>query len=338
MNPIGAHLVGSVPLADAETVFRTVAAALGRHLDRIPDGETGVRKDWIAWQYPVLAATKGLEPMPAGDRVYLRRQLVRLSGGRREAPAFEALGYADAALASYRIFARLKREGVIPQPVRFQVSLPTPLAPAVTFVTDGDRAVVEPAYERAMMNELDRIIGGIPHPELAVQWDTAAEFGFLEGLWPSHFGDVEPGIVTRLERLGRAVPRGIALGYHLCYGDFGHRHFVSPPDAGKLVRLANALSALARPLAWLHMPVPVQWTEPAAFAPLKELKLQPATRLFLGVVHAADGADGAQRRIARAAELAPQFGVATECGWGRRPPEQVPQLLSLLAMLAAPVR
>jgi len=37
----GAHLIGSVPLADTEAVFRTVAGALGPHLARIPDGETG---------------------------------------------------------------------------------------------------------------------------------------------------------------------------------------------------------------------------------------------------------------------------------------------------------
>ena len=55
----GAHLVGSVPLPDADAVFRAVAASLGGHLARLPDGETGVRKDWIAWQYAVLVATPG---------------------------------------------------------------------------------------------------------------------------------------------------------------------------------------------------------------------------------------------------------------------------------------
>ena len=38
-----AHLVGSVPLSDAETVFRTVSASIGLHLKRITDGETGER-------------------------------------------------------------------------------------------------------------------------------------------------------------------------------------------------------------------------------------------------------------------------------------------------------
>jgi hypothetical protein len=38
------HFVGSIPLADAETVFRTLSAVAGRHLKRLPDGETGIRK------------------------------------------------------------------------------------------------------------------------------------------------------------------------------------------------------------------------------------------------------------------------------------------------------
>jgi len=42
MISIGAHLVGSVPLPDAEAVFRAVSA-LGADLRRLPDGETGVR-------------------------------------------------------------------------------------------------------------------------------------------------------------------------------------------------------------------------------------------------------------------------------------------------------
>jgi hypothetical protein len=43
----GAHLIGSVPLPDAETVFRTVARELGPFLSRMPDGETGNRIRWM---------------------------------------------------------------------------------------------------------------------------------------------------------------------------------------------------------------------------------------------------------------------------------------------------
>ena len=46
----GVHLIGSVPLPDAEAVFRTVSAAVGPYLHRIPDGETGERVRWIWFQ------------------------------------------------------------------------------------------------------------------------------------------------------------------------------------------------------------------------------------------------------------------------------------------------
>lgn len=333
--PVGVHLVGSVPLASAEEVFRSASAALGPHLLTLPDGETGVRKDWIAWQYGVLAATPGLEAVPPGDRAYLRPQLVRRTPGAPP-PAFGALGYADAALASFRLFDRLQREGVVPRHVRFQVSLPTPLAPVTVFVAQADRDAVEPAYEAALLAELARILAGIPHDRLAVQWDVAAEFGLLEGVWPAHFEDVEHGVLLRLARCAHAVPADVALGFHLCYGDFGHRHFVEPPDASRLVRVANALASMGRELAWVHLPVPRRWLSPEAFAPLGRLALPPETRRYLGVVHLGDGLDGARRRIARAREVVPRFGIATECGWGRRPPEAVPTLLALHAELLAP--
>src|ERR1700674_778146 len=60
-KPLIAHLVGSIPLLDAETVFRTVSAAIGRRLVRLPDGETGIRKTWIRFLQDVLAANPAIE-------------------------------------------------------------------------------------------------------------------------------------------------------------------------------------------------------------------------------------------------------------------------------------
>jgi hypothetical protein len=59
------------------------------------------------------------------------------------------------------------------------------------------------------------------------------------------------------------------------------------------------------------------------------LCLDPRTRLFLGLVHAMDGMDGVRRRAAAARRFAPSFGIATECGFGRRPAETIPALLEL---------
>ena len=40
------HMVGSIPLDDAATVFRTLGQRVGPHAERIPDGETGRRQRW----------------------------------------------------------------------------------------------------------------------------------------------------------------------------------------------------------------------------------------------------------------------------------------------------
>src|SRR5258705_183842 len=55
------HLVGSIPLPDAESVFRTLSGAVGRHLIRLPDGETGIRKTWIKFLQDVLAENPAIE-------------------------------------------------------------------------------------------------------------------------------------------------------------------------------------------------------------------------------------------------------------------------------------
>ena len=137
--------------------------------------------------------------------------------------SFSRLGCADAAIASYRVFARLNESGDLPSRVRFQVSLPTPLAPVSFFVALTDRAVVETVYESVMISELTEIIEAIPRNELAIQWDVAVEFSILEGIMTSHLEDAEAGVVEKLLWLGDHVPEDVSLGYRLSYGDAGHQ-------------------------------------------------------------------------------------------------------------------
>ncbi|MCB0107218.1 MAG: hypothetical protein KDE53_14960 [Caldilineaceae bacterium] len=106
----------------------------------------------------------------------------------------------------------------------------------------------------------------------------------------------------------------------------------------KLVHVATGIAAgLARPLTWIHMPVPRDRTDAAYFAPLKQLKLDTETELYLGLVHYTDGVAGTQQRIQAAQQVIAYFGVATECGLGRRPAETIPDLLAIHAAVAAPV-
>ena len=335
----GAHLVGSVPLASPETVFRTIAAEIGDRVRRIPDGETGPRSDWIVWQLPVFTTPRHLEVVPPGPDSWRPLPRVRLADGARpESVTFGALGYANAAVSSYRVFARLKRDGLVPVACRFQVCLPTPLAPISAFVVSEHQRVLEPVYEEQLLHELGLIVREIPHDQLAIQWDTNFEFGMLEGVFPVWFDDVKGGILERLLRLSRHVPPDVQLGYHFCYGDVQHRHFKEPADASKLVDVANALAAsLGRPLNWIHLPVPRERLDEAYYAPMRELRLRSETELYLGLVHHTDGVEGTRRRMEIARRFVSGFGVATECGWGRRPPDTIAALLRIHAAVSAPI-
>ena len=113
-----------------------------------------------------------------------------------------------------------------------------------------------------------------------------------------------------------AVDAGIEMGLHLYYGDLGHNHFVEPKDMRKLVDFANALIPKAsRPVNWLHMPVSKSRKDTDYFSPLEDLKLGGA-ELYLGLLHVDDEA-GTRERIRAGRKFISNFGIATECGFGR---------------------
>ncbi|MBF6174973.1 hypothetical protein IU476_26215 [Nocardia blacklockiae] len=330
------HLCGSIPLADTEAVFTAAARRLGPWLARIPDGEVGERDNFTVWQLPRMAAHPDLEMAPPPSPEYGPSARVRPRPGIDAATIdFGPLGYADAALDSWQVFRKLREDGTIDAGVRFQVCLPSPISVVGAFVGDP-QDVLESRYEAAIFAELHKIVAAIPRADLAVQWDCPVEFAIFEGIFPSWFGADYPEqlaqVVERLVRLGDAVPEDVELGYHLCYGDFGHQHFAEPADTGRMVAVtAGILDSLARQVDWVHMPVPRARADRAYFEPLSTLRLPARTRLYLGLVHATDGHAGARRRIAAARGVIDNFGIATECGLGRRPAEQIPSLLDLHA-------
>jgi hypothetical protein len=296
-----------------------------------------VRSGWIGWQGSLFANNPRFERGYAESGVYGPGPRFRLQAcaGPRDL-TFGSLGYADAAINSYRDFQRLQRAGALPSHMRFQVSLPTPLAPVSTFVALYDRAVVEAVYEQRLLAELADIVTRVPSQRLSIQWDVAAEVAILEAGVSTHLRNPRADIVERLVRLGRAVPADVELGYHFCYGDRGHRHFKQPEDTRLVVRLANEVAArLARRLTWIHLPVPIARDDDAYFAPLRELQPGGETEVYLGLIHYHDGLAGAERRIEAAQRHLANFGVATECGLGRRPADTVAELLRLHADVTA---
>lgn len=340
----GAHLVGSVNLPTAGEVFGAVAAHLGDHISHIPDGEVGERYYWLQFQTRRFDRTPGLVRL--GETPFLIRgefdQRPFALDGTVAAEDLELpdLGYAEAAIASYATFVALQEQGVVAPGTRFQVSLPTPAAVVGVFIAPQDRAAIEPVYTRALHAELDRIAAAIPHEALLVQWDAAVEFIWLErvdlgaGVIEPWWDDVLEGVLARLSDAAAHVPPDAAVGFHLCYGDVEEAHFAQPKDAGVLAAVAGGLLARTpHPLAFIHLPVPIERDDEAYFAPLQDLTIPEGTDLYLGLVHHEDGVEGALRRIAAAATAVPRFGVATECGLGRGPEERTVPLLDLHARI-----
>jgi hypothetical protein len=79
----------------------------------------------------------------------------------------------------------------------------------------------------------------------------------------------------------------------------------------------------------MHMPVPRNRSDDAYFAPLSGLKLQPETKLVLGLVHFTDGLDGTRRRMEAANKVVSNYDIGTECGMARRPRETIQELLGI---------
>jgi hypothetical protein len=338
------HIVGTVPLANNEAVF-TALAPLGERLKRMPDGETGPRTSWLAWLDCVFDAIPQLEPAEELWRVHeranpQRRRRLR-PGASVEDIRFGSLPMGDFARDSYAVFRRLRDQGKIRPGTKFQVDFAPAHSAVRSHVVDALLPALEPLYNDAICREVGRIAAAIPHQDLAIQFDVAsAVFAVLQrGDFQSHGRTKEEAaanFAAILTTLGNSVPADVDLLFHFCYGDNNHRHSVEPKDMGDMVDMANRLiRAMKRPVQLIHMPVPRDRDDDAYFAPLGAIERAPETEIALGLVHTTGGIDGIKWRMATARRHLPDFAIATECGFGRRDPATIPDLLRLHAEAAA---
>lgn len=331
------HFVGSIPLPDAETVFRTLSATAGRRLKRLPDGETGIRKTWIRFLQDVLASNPAIEAatdVPPFRFVQWDGKLIReiprlrLKPGARPDPMTFETGYAEMAIESWDLFDRLQKAGAIPAGVKFQISLPTPIAPTYNNMVPSDRASLLPALTQHFIREVGKIAAALPNDRIAVQWDVCQEVLAWEGYYEKGPVDVRTETIDVLTKIGDAVPAAIDLGYHLCYGSPADEHLVQPKDAGIMVEIAGAITAgVRRPIQFFHLPVPKPRTDDAYFVPLETLQLGPQTELYLGLIHYDDDTGNAAR-LGAARRHVRVDGIATECGMARGDPAHLPALLA----------
>jgi hypothetical protein len=344
MTGYDVHIVGSVPLDSAAAVFTAVGAALGDRISTIPDGETGERLTWIGWLESVFTDNPALELAGQEFRVHPnappQKQYRLKPGVTASALHFGDLGYAEIAARSYRDFAAAKKAGKIPTLCRFQVDIAPAHTVVRSFIHEDGQAAVEPIYDAALRSEITKICDVVPRDELAIQLDIASSvFYRLEKGEPTRYGATKAEMQEAFARhaidLGACVPENVELIYHLCYGDSNHRHSIEPSSTADMVEFANRISrGIGRPIRLFHMPVPRERTDDGYFEPLAGLRLRPETRLCLGLVHLTDGVAGTRNRIASAEKYVTGFLIATECGFGRRPPDTVAGLLRIHADVA----
>jgi len=295
------HFVGSIPLPDTETVFRTLSSAVGGHVARLPDGETGIRKTWIRFLQDVLAQNPAIE-------------------FATDVPPFRFVQWDG----------KLVRE--IPR-LRIKPGM-TPIAPTYNTMVPGDRPKLLPPLTQHFLGEVDAIAAALPNDRIAIQWDVCQEVLAWEGYYEPGPVDFHTETVDVLGQIGDAVPSKIELGYHLCYGSPADEHMVQPKDAGIMVEIVNGIvGRVKRGIDFFHLPVPKGRTDDAYFAPLKKLKLRPGTALYLGLIHHSDAA-GDKARLAAARRHTRVDGIGTECGMARGDPARLPALLAAHAHAA----
>jgi hypothetical protein len=206
-------------------VFRTLAATAAPYLKRLPDGETGIRRTWIRFLQQVLADNPAIEvasdvppfKFTRWDGTVLREiPHLRVKPGARIDPATLKTGYADMAIECWQLFDRLQREGVIPVGVKFQILLPTPIAPTYNNMVPVDRPALIPVLTTHLL-------------------EVAAIAQAWEGYYEPGPVDFREETIAELIAIGNGVPAAIEMGYHLCYGSPADEHVIQPKDTGIMV-------------------------------------------------------------------------------------------------------
>jgi hypothetical protein len=356
-------LVGSMPYDSVDEVFTACATALGPYVPALPDGEVGDRRDWTNFLpirvYSTHPDLDEVQRPPGGVMVQPDREsgpggvaaagedettiwTFRLRPGVTRLE-FADIGYGTIAIESYRVFRRLRDEGVIPAGVRFQACFPGSSSAVDEFFAEPSEWVTaKRAYEDAVERELARMLDVIPADELAVQFDFCWEMmdlsigdATLLPRWPSMtYAQKLDRHTASLDRLWRGVPDESLLGYHWCYGTWGGWPMTEMRDLALCVELSNqAVARCGRSVDYVHMPV-VQHPDDSFFAPLDRLAIDGA-KLYLGLIHASDDIEGFRRRLSLARRYREDFGIAGVCGYGRVDTTEVPHVLSMHRECAA---
>ena len=237
----------------------------------LPDGETGLRVLWAAYEAAcLLVPNPGLEVIQDNlrnsPRSVRETAILKVREGVTEL-RFDSWPRIDDAIESYEVFRSLREQGVIPADVRFQVSLPFGTSSLSVFKKDWahDFPIALRAYEDLFAREIKRLTAAIPAGDLAIQWDVCWEVLDIEGVLSWTDGDGWERFAGQVRRVTRLIPEETLVGYHLCYGTFPSWPMHEARDMELLVRMANyAMDHSGRQVDWLHLAGPGTCAAPTA--------------------------------------------------------------------------
>ena len=254
----------------------------------MPDGETGPRSDWILWQYPVFSARPQFEVGPPGDGTYRTLPKLRLRAGDDRAAADvrqpRLRRHRDRVLhdASRGSSATARSRAHC----RFQLSLPTPLAPISAFVAAEHQARARAALRGA------RARGAGSDPRRRPARPARRPVGHPLRVRDARGGRRRrgsprsaAGVLERLLRLSRHVPAGGRARLPPLLRRRGARALRRRrATRRKLVEVANALVGEPRPPAQLgpHAGPRRPCRRRLLRAAGATSRLQPETELYLG--------------------------------------------------------
>ncbi|MFN0280557.1 MAG: hypothetical protein ACKVZ6_01140 [Kineosporiaceae bacterium] len=337
-----AHLVGSLPGGDAEEAMRTALRQLGGVLPRLPDGETGDRRNWIIHIVESFRSHPDLELVRQGDwSDYDRTPRFRIRKGHQLYGAGLDFGHVAAVQASLPAFDRVAAEFGRDDLV-YQVGVPGDFD--IAMFTLGPAAALRHRrpFTEATLSEVRRI-HTLLGDRAVFQIEIPAELVLLARVPVRGRPAAARLLGRRVAALAAGAAAGTRFGVHLCLGDMNHRALGRMTDAMPLVQLSNALADAwppARPLEFIHAPLAAADQppplEPAFYSPLDRLRLPAGVRFVAGFAHEDQSLhDQLVIRSILDDRLAGPVDISTACGLGRRSPTAAESAMERISALCA---
>lgn len=320
-----AHLVGSLPGQTPATAMATALDILGPHLRSLPDGETGERRNWILSIVEGLRAHPDLNLRKPGDwSDYDKTPQLKIRKGRRLYGASLDFGHVAAVRESFPQF-EAARTAAGRTDLAFQQGVPGDFDLAMFTLGPIGALRHRRAFTEATLGEI-RDVSRITGLQTLFQIEVPAELVLLAKAPAPARPALAAVLAKTISGLAAGAAEGTRFAVHLCLGDMNNRAFGTMTDVGPLVLLANAIMRswpAERPLELLHAPFAAAdhpaTTDPAFYAPLRQLNLPGTVRFAAGFAHESQSLTD-QRLIRTVIDdlLQQQVVIASACGLGRR--------------------